>query len=89
MLIIVIALFVTIVGVGCYWLGTIQLPSVTTATTANTGYAMPFSLGGAGLLICIAKWFISKVILVIVTIFKIIIGFMLLMAAVMGVACLF
>lgn len=85
--IIALAVILVLVGVGCYWAGSSQVAS---ATSANAGqFPMPFSLGGAGVLLAIAKWFISKVILVIGTIFKLIIAFMLLMAAGMGASCLF
>lgn len=85
--IIALVVVLALVGVGCYWAGSSQVAS---ATSANAGQSpIPFSLGGAGILLAIAKWFVNKVILVIGTIFKLIIAFMLLMAAGMGAACLF
>ncbi|MEG0107789.1 MAG: hypothetical protein RR705_02920 [Lachnospiraceae bacterium] len=85
--IIALAAILTVVGVGCYWAGSSQTPS---ATTAGTGqFPMPFSLGGVGVLLAVIKWFISKVVLVIATVFKLIIAFLLLMAVGMGVIYLF
>lgn len=87
LLIIALVVILTVVGVGCYWAGSSQTPSVATAGTGQ--FPMPFSLGGVGVLLAVVKWFISKVVLVIATVFKLIIAFLLLMAVGMGITYLF
>ena len=83
LLIIALAGVLVVVGIGCYWAGSSQVSSAT--TTSSRLFSMPFSLGGAGVLLAIVKWFMNKVVLVIATVFKLIIAFILLMAIGVGI----
>ena len=86
LLITVCTIFLIAVGVLCYMAGSVSTGDEVKEATA---FPMPFSLGGAGILLGIVKWFISKILLVIGTIIKLVLAFILIMAVGMGVTCLF
>ena len=54
--------------------------------TSESQATLPFSLTGGGLILGIIRWFCSKLLLIVTTIFKLIIGFILLLAAGMTIA---
>lgn len=78
-------LLIAVVAVTFYYFGernaTLEAVSENQAT-----FPFPFSLTGGGLALGIARWFYKKIVLIATTIFKLVIGFLLLLAAGMAVA---
>lgn len=88
-LLVILASFLLIVAVAAtfYYLGE-RNAALEMASGTREAASMPFSLTGGGVALGIAGWFIRKILLVITTVFKLVIGFLLLLAAGMAVATL-
>lgn len=76
-------LLIAVVAVTFYYFGE---RSATLEAVSENQATFPFSLTGGGLALGIARWFYKKIVLIATTIFKLVIGFLLLLAAGMAVA---
>lgn len=86
-LLIGIAAFLLIATVAfvCYYIG--ERNAALNGTVENRAM-LPFSLTGGGLALGVARWFYNKIIQAIAAVFKLVIAFMLLLAAGMAIAAL-
>lgn len=75
-------LLIAVVAVTFYYFGE---RNATLEAVPENQATFPFSLTGGGLALGIARWFYKKIVLIATTIFKIVIGFLLLLAAGMAV----
>ena len=76
-------LLIAVVAVTFYYFGE---RNATLEAVSENQATFPFFLTGGGLALGIARWFYKKIVLIATTIFKLVIGFLLLLAAGMAVA---